>query len=131
MSEGDDYLRLHAELDALDIFGAMRSEMLGDPDRAFALVDMVKRQKGLRNPGGFAVARWRDGYGRLRAVPPAEPVELPDEPPTLSAIEYAWSREPSIAMQACLTLMAAAVRRHGFHVVQRSFHERERFDDGE
>ena len=120
-------------MDELQITGQIRDSMLMDPDRAKAVLEHARAAHSIRNPAAYANSLWRQGYDpRDRYVPPEE---LDDEggPPSLSALEFAWSRPPSLVGEALMDLMAVAVARHGgFHAMQASFRQRDRYDaDGE
>jgi len=113
-------------LDELRVEGSIRREMLDEPRAAYAILVYVQ-DLPVKNPATQAIRFWAQ---RRRPQPPLE-----GGPPTLSALEFAWSRdtlpdgEPNPAVSALLKLMAAAITRHGgFAQLQASFHERQWFD---
>jgi hypothetical protein len=144
MNHDDD-----AELERLELLeacmriglsGSTQRELEADPARALAIIEYAERQQALKSIAGFAVARFRAGYdprsspssssskSSVREREP-EPVEAP---PTLSAIEYAWSLDRSPSLESVLRMMGVAIGRSpdGFEgVLRRGWFERERYDD--
>jgi len=107
-----DRARVSELLDALDISGPVSSDMLDHPGRAYAVLSHAQRARGVRNRAAFAIARWRSSRPRPPA-PPAADSEPVSEPPSLVALEHAWSLEPSPVGAAILRLMALALEKHG------------------
>ena len=109
-----DALELRAELypllDEHYINGRLRAEMLDDPGRALALFRVAARPQ-IRRPAAFVISRWRSP----RAGLPHERRDVragPDAPPSLAALELAWSlREP--VRELVLPLLAAGIAKHG------------------
>lgn len=100
--------RLYDLLDELDIIGEPRAAMIDDPERALPILESSRRARGVRSIAAVAIARFR------RPDPPApepEP-ELDDGPPSLAAIEFAWSKSADVQAMV-LPLMAASIERHG------------------
>ena len=141
-----------AELDRLSLLEAcMRIGLAGspvrelelDPARALAIIEYAERQQALKSIAGFAIARYRSGFdprstafadvgprSRAQATREPEPVEAP---PTLSAIEYLWSRTPSPMLESVARMMGVAIGRSeaGLEGVLRDgWWSRERYDDG-
>lgn len=133
-------LRLKARaldlLDELGIYGRLREEMLRDPERAIAVLEYAVGEPGIQNPASFAISSWRRGDDpRKRSASARAREELPQEqPPTLSALEYAWSREGSAVGGALLKMMSHSIERAGgmVKVLEAGWLWRERYDeDGE
>jgi hypothetical protein len=107
----------------------LRSEMLKSPGRALAVLRSARLTPGIHNRAAFAIARWRAGADprppRARAPRAEELAEDYAEPPTLSALEQVWSRDPSPVGDLLLRIMAIAIARAGgFGQLQRAFLER-------
>jgi hypothetical protein len=118
-------LELMAEL---GIYGRVRVEMLADVDRAVSVLEAAK-SSGARNRAALATVLWRQGAAST--PPPAEVDEPTEEPPTLSALEFAWSREASPIHSTLLAMMGYSLaRRGGFERMLRDgWWWRERYDD--
>jgi len=133
----DDRARVYELAERLDIDGPVLTEMLAEPGRATVVLEKAVRARGIRNRAALAVSQWRKPRPRLAAASPEEQagaeLELEPEPPTLSAIEYLWSQDPSPPMLALERLLAAAVdEAGGFAAVASTFRQREHYDaDGE
>ena len=124
----------------IGLSGSTQRELEADPARALAIIEYAERQQALKSIAGFAVARFRAGYDprsspssssrKSSAMREREP-EPVESPPTLSAIEYAWSRERSPMIESVLGMMGVAIGRSadGFEgVLRRGWFERERYD---
>jgi hypothetical protein len=125
--------RVHVALDALEIYGSVRDEMVADPTRALAILDRVMHSVGVHNRAAFAISSWR----RATAVPDDPPPalrarrwtlsagaqpELEVEPPELEALEYVWAQPASDVGNLILRLIATALARHGgFEAMRASF----------
>jgi hypothetical protein len=126
--------RLTAELGIVS--DAITAAMLDDPGRAVRVLDRAKTARGIRDRAAFAVGMWRNGWGLPAPVLPP-PVSDFDEggPPSLSALEYAWSRgwggrDDHAVGDALLYLMAAALAKHGgFRQLQAHMRTVQRYDD--
>ena len=114
----------------LDITGAIQLEMLDDPDRAAAVLAHAMLPRKIRNRAAFATANWKSGFDpRTSPKPVQELLEGEPGPPTLSALEYLWSKPPAVG-EMLLPLVAIAVTRAGgFKALQASFYRRERYDE--
>jgi hypothetical protein len=102
-------------LDELGIVGAIRGQMLADADRARAVLRHAKASDGIRNRAAFAIANWRARFDpRGRGLAGVDgPAELVEEPPTLDALEYAWSLDDSPIAQAVVRMMTVSIERNG------------------
>jgi len=126
----------------IGLAGSPVRELELDPERALAIIEYAERQHALKSIAGFAIARYRAGFDPRSSSnvkssatsTPREP-EPVEQPPTLSAIEYAWSRERSPMIESVLGMMGVAIGRSadGFEgVLRRGWFERERYDaDGD
>ena len=105
-------------LDDFGIIGRIREEMLAEPERALAILERARTGPGIRNPAAYSIARWR----APRAAPPAPEPELAIDPPDLDALEYVWSRPPTVVGELIVKLLAVALERHGgFEALRESF----------
>jgi hypothetical protein len=138
----DDLERLRARrdlydaLEDLEVAPSVRDEMVADPEAALKVLGGARQAKGVRNLAAFVTSRWKQYRARPRLpfqAPPPDPAEYVPGPPTLSALEYAWSRDPSPMMDALLAAMAASIGQHGgFEAMRPGFGSRQRFNaDGE
>lgn len=109
----DDFrtkLRLYELLEQLDITGRIRAEMVEEPERALRVLEAAIRARGARNRAALAVSRWQaEPFDAPRPLP--QRIEV-DEPPTLAALEHAWSTSPNV-QQMVLPLIARGIERHG------------------
>src|SRR6187399_131215 len=98
------------ELDRLELLEAcmrvgftqgQRLELEADPTRALAIIEHAETQHALKSIAGFTLARYRQGFdprstpssSTVKSSPREREPEPVEQPPTLSALEYAWSRE--------------------------------------
>ena len=143
MSHDEELERLRLKARVLDLVDELailsdrlRAEMLADPERAIAVLEYALDEPNVKNPASFAIASWRTGADpRRRSSSSSAREELPtEEPPTLSALEYAWSRERSPIGETLLRMMAFSIERNGgaTAMLTAGWFWRERFDvDGE
>jgi hypothetical protein len=118
--------RVYVALDALEIYGPVRAQMVADPVRALAVLDRVMHSVGVRNRAAFAVASWRRATARpdtpRRLVEATAQPELEVEPPELESLEYVWAQPASDVGNLILRLIATALARHGgFEAMRASF----------
>lgn len=128
MSDEDDVLTILALCDRLGITSAaVRSEMIGEPEVALAILRRVKRERGIHNPPAYATARFRGAVKRRQAEARARPsseaggladverlvAEVAPAPPRLADLELARALTPSKYRESVLRCMAAAVARFG------------------
>lgn len=105
----------------LFIIGQVRDQMRADPERAAAVLTYALGAPRIRNRAGYAVAAWRSGFDPRPAQPPPA-AEL--GPPSLAALEHAWSLEPSPVIHVWLQAMAVAIARAGgFKNLQQTLQE--------
>lgn len=101
--------RLYPLLDEIGLYGAIRSEMIREPERAVLVLERVLAAPGIRNTAAFAITRWREPV----SPPPPEPEPEPEpSPPTLADLEYVWSlgdHEEGSAMAALVRAYGAAI----------------------
>jgi len=117
-------------MDEIGLQGSIRSEMLASPREAYPVLIFVVDMPHTKSRAIQARRWW------AKRKPEPRPAPLAGEgPPTLSALEFAWSRdtlpdgEPNPAVTALLKLMAAAITRHGgFAQLQAQMRERQWFD---
>lgn len=95
----------------LGIAGPVELAMLTEPERAVAVLEYARRARHVRSPAALAIARWRAGFDP-RPVELEPPVAAAG-PPTLAAIEHAWSLEPAPFAGLLLRCMAFALERAG------------------
>lgn len=102
-------------LDELEISGNVRSEMVLEPDEALAVIGNAQRARGIRNPAAFINERWRTYKRAARARAQRTPPASADFQAgvDLAALEYAWSRPPSVVTAAILDAMSAAIAKQG------------------
>jgi hypothetical protein len=114
----------------LGISGDLRLQMLAEPERAVAVLRHARSAPGVRNPAALAVVNWRNGFDPRRPPVVEKAIELPPPaPPSLSALEYAWSLDRSEWAGLLLRSMSAAIAlAGGFENLQRTFRDRERFE---
>jgi len=105
-----------ALMDELGIYGRMRDEMRTDVDRAIAVLTHARDARGARNRAALAIANWRRGAdprpGSSSRAMEAEP-DPPEQPPSLSALEYAWSLPASPIATAVLAMAGYSIERNG------------------
>lgn len=111
-------LRLKARaldlLDELGIGGKVRDEMIADPARAIAVLERAASSAHVKNPAALAIANWKRGHGKPHGRSRLDELdETPEQPPTLSALEYAWSRARSPIGESLLSMMAFSIERNG------------------
>ena len=116
---------MHELLDELEIVGAVRDEMTSQPLRALLIIESALRAQGVRNPAAFIIARWRAARERRPAAPAPE-LELERVPPDLDALEYVWSRPPSVVGGLILKLLSVAIEKHGGYGALRASFDRHR-----
>jgi len=113
--------------DELGIFGPVRDSMLDDPILAREALETARRKRRARNPAALAIALFRQALARA-----PRPVDEPEPgPPSLSALEFLWSLEPTHpgTAQALLPLFSAVIGRFGgFRALHDSFGQRDRYD---
>ena len=102
-------------MDELAIAGNVRDAMLGEPERARAVLEHAIASSGIRNPAAFAIVNFRKGFDPRARVVVAARAELVEEAPTLAALELAWQLEDegSIVAPYVLRLMRSAIERTG------------------
>jgi hypothetical protein len=123
MSEDELYARAYELTQELDISGLIRLEMLAEPELAVAVLEHALASPRIRNRAGFAVANWKAGFDPRPSSPSEEEPELELGPPTLEALEHAWSLEPSPPVSALLAAIAAALTHFGgFAPLQRELY---------
>lgn len=117
---GDELERLRLKARALELLeeldissGILRGEMLAEPERAIAVLEYAIAQPGIRNAASFAIAQWRRGDDPRRSRRTLEAEELVEEPPTLSALEFAWSRQASPIGATLIAMMGYSIERNG------------------
>lgn len=125
-------------MDELGILsGRIRDAMLEDVERAVAVLQHAKSAPHVRNPASLAIANWRRGADprpRARSRTFELEREVTEQPPTLSALEFAWSRDRSPIGGALIAMMGYAIARSGgaSAMLAAGWWTRERYDvDGE
>lgn len=114
----------------LGIGSFIQQEMLEDPDRAAAVLGHALRAPGIKNRAGFATANWNGGFDPRSSPRPVQKLLGEPGPPTLSALEYQWSKGPSALGELLLGTMAIAIAQAGgFKELQKTFREIEHYDD--
>lgn len=116
-------------LDAWEIVGPLRADMVADPERALRIAERVINAQGIRRPGAYMNTLWRQSSGQLTQTAAPLAPEPEAGPPTLSAVEFAWSRDASPMLDALLDAMASAIAAAGgFASIRESFSYVESYD---
>lgn len=105
-------LRLYELLERLDIGGRIRDEMIREPARALRVLEAAVRARGVRNRAALAVSRWKASELPAFVCNVDESAGLADAPPTLAALEHAWSKSENV-QAIVLPLIARGIERHG------------------
>ena len=121
--------KLDPILDGFEVVGPVRAEMVADPERALRIAEHVLNSRGVRKAGALMIHLWRQSSATPEA--PEAPEAEESAPPTLSALEYAWSRDGygTPLFDTLLGAMASAIAAAGgFAAIRESFTERELYD---